>query len=348
MARVTRIVPALLLLVGILLLVGWWALPQGDYKLLSAHSLYALVFLSNVRFWREAGYFDSASHEKWLLHTWSLSVEWQFYLLLPLLLLVVWRCVRGRKAMAMVMVAGFLLSFLASVWVTGKDPSGAFFLLPTRTWEMLAGGLVFLLGDRLTLSACVSRALQLTGLLFILLSIWVFKPDTLWPGFYALLPVAGTVLVLLAMRQSVWLQYSGIQWLGLSSYSLYLWHWPVYVALVYLELADQPMFITLAIGISLLLGGMSYRWVENPTRRWFKANHNPWLAPCAIAASLALIAGPALWIHNKAGVPGRMPVAVEQAAAEAGNFNKRRVECHSIGGRTSPGAPTGVTISRLW
>lgn len=100
MARGRRIVPALVAVCAVLLAMGWWVLLPPDYKMLGSHAVYSLAFLSNVEFWQEAGYFDVASHEKWLLHTWSLSVEWQFYLILPVVLWVVWRLKPGRDRRA--------------------------------------------------------------------------------------------------------------------------------------------------------------------------------------------------------------------------------------------------------
>ncbi|MFD1007277.1 acyltransferase family protein [Oceanisphaera ostreae] len=335
MARAKRIIPALLILILVLLLIGWWALPQGDYKLLSAHSLYALIFLSNVRFWREAGYFDAASHEKWLLHTWSLSVEWQFYLLLPLALLLLWRFLPSRKWLLAAVTVGFVVSLMASGSLTNKDPSGAFFLLPTRAWEMLAGGMVFLLSPYLRLSDSVNRLMHVIGLILITISILVFDASTAWPGTYALLPVVGTALILLAVQQLPWTRYASVQWVGLSSYSLYLWHWPVYVALVYLELNNEPVFIAAGLALSLVLGGISYHFVENPTRHWFKGK-GPILSPVSIALAAALVAMPTLWIYLDEGVAGRMPKVVEQAAAEVNNVNLRRGECHSMGGNDFP------------
>lgn len=96
LARAKRIAPALLMLCIVLLALGWFFLPSQDYRTLGMHALTSVLFFSNIQYWREAGYFDAASHEKWLLHTWSLAVEWQFYLLLPLLLLGVWRLWLGR------------------------------------------------------------------------------------------------------------------------------------------------------------------------------------------------------------------------------------------------------------
>ena len=156
MARAKRIIPALLVLLFVLLVIGWWALPAGDYKQLSIHSLFSLLFLSNIRFWKEAGYFDIASHEKWLLHTWSLSVEWQFYLLLPIVFLLLWRLGPNRQWLLVITVVGFIASLITSLLLTKSDPSGAFFFLPSRAWEMLAGGLVFLVSPYLKLS-CFSK-----------------------------------------------------------------------------------------------------------------------------------------------------------------------------------------------
>ena len=128
LARARRIVPALLVLCLVLLFLGWWWLPAADYRLLATHAASALGFLSNLRFLKEAGYFDAASHDKWLLHTWSLAVEWQFYLLLPLLLLLCWRlwgrrgCVGGLALLA-------AISFLWSVYATAYWPASAFYWL---------------------------------------------------------------------------------------------------------------------------------------------------------------------------------------------------------------------------
>ncbi len=146
LARARRILPALLVLCAVLLVLGWFALPPLDYRALGMHTLTSALFLSNIQYWREAGYFDAASHDKWLLHTWSLSVEWQFYLLLPLVLWVVWRLSPGRRNLARVLVSLLLASFALSVWLSSHKPEAAFFLLPTRAWEMLAGGLLALGG----------------------------------------------------------------------------------------------------------------------------------------------------------------------------------------------------------
>ena len=327
MARARRIVPALVVLCAVLLALGWFVLLPPDYKMLSTHSVYALSFLSNVEFWQEAGYFDVASHEKWLLHTWSLSVEWQFYLLLPVVLWVVWRIKPGRVAQTWVVGLGLAASLAASVWVTVHDASAAFYLLHTRAWEMLGGGLVFLLAGKVTLSANQQRWLEASGLLLIVLAITFFDKDTVWPGWRAVLPVAAATLVLLANRTSPWTASGLPQWLGDRSYSLYLWHWPVYVALVYVELRDSPLAIVAAILLTVWFGHLSYVWVENTTRRYL-ARQRWGAAAAGLALAAVVVTLPAVGIWRQQGVAGRFAPAIEMAAAEGGNINPRRSECH--------------------
>lgn len=127
LARARRIVPALVVLCVVLLIIAWFVMPFTDYKQLGMHVLTAVLFVSNIQFWREAGYFDVESHDKWLLHTWSLSVEWQFYLVLPLVLWATWKHWPGSKGAVVVIVAMMLASFTLSVWFTATKPEAAFF-----------------------------------------------------------------------------------------------------------------------------------------------------------------------------------------------------------------------------
>jgi len=346
MARARRIVPALLVLCAVLLALGWFVLLPPDYKTLGSHSVYALSFLSNIEFWQEAGYFDTASHEKWLLHTWSLSVEWQFYLVLPLLLWAVWRALPGRRAQVWAVGATLLASLAASAVLTPSQPTLAFFWLHARAWEMLAGGLVFLLADRLVLPDLQQRWLERLGLVLIVAAITFFDKDTVWPGWRALLPVVAAMLVLVAKSKSVWTGHAVAQWLGDRSYSIYLWHWPVVVALVYVGWHGNVAAIAAALVLTALLGHVSYRWVENPARRKLERMRllpgAAGLAVCAVAAAV-----PAVVVWRQQGVAGRFAPAVEQAAAEAQNFNPRRDECHVQKGLDMPSCVFGGTRQRV-
>lgn len=342
LARARRILPALIVLCAVLLALGWFVLLPPDYKMLSTHSVYALTFLSNVEFWKSAGYFDVASHEKWLLHTWSLSVEWQFYLVLPVVLWVVWRIKPGRVAQTWTVGLGLLASLVTAIVVTDSVPTAAFYLLHTRAWEMLAGGLVFLLGSNLTFSPQQRRWLEATGLLLMVLAIAVFSKDTTWPGWRAMLPVVAAVLVLLANRSSVWTSSRLTQWLGDRSYSLYLWHWPAVVALTYFSLADNPLVIAGGLLFTGLLGHLSYRWVENTSRQWLEQRHFVWAAGSLVAAA-AVVAVPAVGVWKQQGLAGRFAPAIELAAAEANNFNSRREACHIRNGMQTPSCVYGGT-----
>lgn len=201
LARARRILPALIALCTALLALGWLTLSTVDYSKLSTHIIVSLAFLSNVKFWREAGYFDAASHEKWLLHTWSLAAEWQFYLVLPLALMLVWKLRPTRQAITVTVAIGLVTSLALSVLLTPRMPTAAFYLLPTRAWEMLAGGLVYMLADRATLTSRQRKSAEWLGFALLIGAIVGFDGAMSWPGYLALVPVAGSVLVLFAAQQ---------------------------------------------------------------------------------------------------------------------------------------------------
>lgn len=289
LARARRIFPALAALCALLLLYGWFALSPMDYKLLAKHAGASLLFLSNQVYWKESGYFDADAHEKWLLHTWSLSVEWQFYLLYPLLIVAVHRLFRRPGGVAGALWAVCLASLAWSAWLAFANPSKAFFLLPTRAWEMLAGGLVFMHQD-----ACNRLARKLpwrepAGLAAILAaSLWL-TPDTPWPGLAALLPVAGAALVLLdSGGRTRLLGSAALQGVGRWSYSIYLWHWPIVVWLHQSQSRQHGAWIAAGMAASVLLGWLSFRLVENPARRFVNRFR---LAP-ALAVSAAMVLAP--------------------------------------------------------
>ncbi len=286
LARARRIFPALAALCALLLLYGWFALSPMDYKLLAKHAGASLLFLSNQVYWKESGYFDADAHEKWLLHTWSLSVEWQFYLLYPLLIVAVHRLFRRQGGIAGALWAVFLASLAWSAWLAFANPSKAFFLLPTRAWEMLAGGLVFVHQDACNRLARKLRWREPAGLAAILAaSLWL-TPDTPWPGLAALLPVAGAALVLLdSGGRTLLLGSAALQGIGRWSYSIYLWHWPIVVWLQQSQSRQGGAWIAAGMAASVLLGWLSFRLVENPARRFINRFR---LAP-ALAVSAAMV-----------------------------------------------------------
>ena len=347
MARARRILPALIVLCTVLMALGWWFLIPIDYKALGSHTVFSLAFLSNFKFWREAGYFDAASHEKWLLHTWSLAVEWQFYLLLPLVLLAVWKWRPGRPAVIAVMGVGLLVSLILSLVVTPLRPSAAFYLLPTRAWEMLAGGMVYLLANRWELTARQRLVLETASIALVLGSIVGFDASSAWPGWRALVPVLGAAGVLLAARSiSGWTGHPVAQWLGTRSYSLYLWHWPIVVALTYRGWQADPKAIATGLLLTLVLGDLSYRLVESPARVHLGRLRLGWGMAVLLGGSVAVAASGG-GVRLMDGISGRFSPEIEIVSKEAVTRNPRYEACFLNNGIESPGCIFGGSRAQV-
>ncbi|QGX61525.1 acyltransferase family protein [Alteromonas mediterranea] len=283
-ARVRRIIPALSVLCFALLVFGLFFIPPIDYLNLGKHAAASLSFVSNMVFWSESNYFNPSSNEKWLLHTWSLSVEWQFYLIYPLVL-VFFNKVLSLRQLRLVILCGTVLAFLFSVFVTVKSSSAAYFLLPTRAWQMLTGGLVFLYP--LNIKDSFRHPLQLTGLVLIISSFFLFTSSTPWPGYASLLPIVGACMVLVANDNSKLVSNNITHSLGKWSYSIYLWHWPIVVAGYYFELG--PYWWLVGIPLSILLGALSFKYIESKTLKDFHLDHfKVLLRPLPFAVVVAL------------------------------------------------------------
>lgn len=257
-ARANRIIPALSALCITLLVFGWFYLTPLEYKALGKHIASSIGFLSNIIYFTEAGYFDSASHEKWLLHTWSLSVEWQFYIIYPLVLVVLGK-VLTLRVLKLLIAISTVFGFAFSIYATYHWPNASYYLFPMRAWEMMIGGVAFLyplkIGER------NSKLTELLGLILIIGSYFLISSNDPWPGYLAFFPVLGSFLVIQAQRNESFLTGNIIfQKIGSWSYSIYLWHWPFVVAIYTFSLSDE--FIYLGIASSILLGFLSYKYIE--------------------------------------------------------------------------------------
>jgi hypothetical protein len=216
-------------------------------------------------------------------------------------------------------------------------PTAAFFGLHTRAWELLAGGLLVFVHQPSSMSQQGRKwFVELPGMLLVLTAIFAFDKHLSWPGWRAAIPVLGSLLILVARREnSVWTCKWPAQWLGDRSYSIYLWHWPVYVCLVYANLQHSAPALLGALFTTLLLGSLSYRWIEQASRRAMQ--HLRWPA-----SSLALTTGTATlllvgaMVRAEQGVAGRFSPDAEAAAAEANNRGLLRASCHATHGLTSP------------
>ncbi|WBA81515.1 acyltransferase family protein [Endozoicomonas sp. GU-1] len=304
MARARRIIPSLAVLCAFLLIFGWMFLTPLDFKPLSKHAASSLGFISNIIYSLETdGYFDAASKYKWLLHTWSLSVEWQFYVIYPVVILILNRFV-GLKNTKFVLTVLALFGFIYSLYVSFNFPEQAYYLLPARAWEMMLGGMVYLYPS--DMSNRSRYALEKVGLFFVLASLFIFSETDVWPGYFSLLPTIGIAIIIFSNRDDSYATNNKVfQSIGSASYSIYLWHWPIVVALNYFSLND---IASVAIGIitTFFAGYLSYYFIEK--RFVFKfyglSAKTIFLYPPLLMVITIGAAGSYIFINN--GVPERL------------------------------------------
>lgn len=274
--RARRILPALFFMILICIPFAWlWLTPDG-LKDFGESIMAVLVFSSNILFWSESGYFDTVSELKPLLHTWSLAVEEQYYILFPVFMMLTWRF--GLKWVLFMLAMGFIASLSVAHWGAFNKPTATFYLLPTRAWELLVGVFVafYLRSNSFLLSHIVNQMLSLIGLAMIIYSMVAFDDGTPFPSLYALVPTIGTGLVILSATPNTivhrLLSFSPIVAIGLISYSTYLWHQPL-LAFARHRLAGEVSDISLIMLCvsSLVMGYISWRWIEKPFRDKRKA-----------------------------------------------------------------------------
>ncbi|WP_019671755.1 acyltransferase family protein [Psychrobacter lutiphocae] len=316
MARANRIVPALAVLCISLLLFGWFYLIPLDYKMLGRHVASSMGFFSNFNYNNEAGYFDTASHQKWLLHSWSLSVEWQFYIIYPLILVLL-RKLFSLESLKRIIVAFAVIGFVYCIYASKQMPSEAYYLLPSRAWEMLVGGIAYLYP--INIAKPHKKYAQWLGLAAIVGSYFLISADNAWPGYLALFPVLGTFLIIQAQREDGIISRSVIaQKLGTWSYSIYLWHWPLVVAIYYFDFPTYSIFI--GILLSVILGYVSYYLIEK--RNWHSSYQGVkkvlTFKPLYLMILIA-VAGRAT--YKTEGFIWHYPEDVVVATKEAGNIN---------------------------
>jgi peptidoglycan/LPS O-acetylase OafA/YrhL len=289
--RARRILPALLFV--LLCSMGLAALTMlpGEIKSFSNSVLSVFTFTSNIFFWWETGYFDSAAELKPLLHTWSLSVEEQYYIFFPLIAMAVFA--RKPKYLPHVIFLIFLVSLIGSEWATTNKPDAGYFLLPTRAWEILTGALAAIYKPENSFISnfrpIVKEALSLIGLGLIAIPIVKYNEAMAFPGINAIPPVFGAALVLMfATRETIAgkiLGTSALVWIGLISYSAYLWHQPLF-AFARLAYGDVSKTAYIALILTTLaLAYLTWRFVEAPFRNKKAVRAKPAIATASIATA---------------------------------------------------------------
>jgi len=313
--RIKRIVPAAFVVVVVTLLAGAWILLPEDYEQLAESTIYQQLMLANHFFYQHLNYFDGPAETKALLHTWSLAVEEQFYLVFPLLLIFLHRYSNRVAALSLAVLA--ILSFTYSHWATSNTPSAAFFLLPSRMWELLVGALLVYAPLP---KAKLQQWLEFTsfvGIAGIFAAGLLFDATTPFPGTAALVPCFATALIIYSnvhtqTKIGRLLSNKGMVFIGLISYSLYLWHWPILALLRYNT--NQPLTTAsqcAALGLSLLCGWLSWKYIETPFRQGFQNIKLRRTLTISAACATALIIA-SIWIDHSKGLTWRLPRDIYQ------------------------------------
>lgn len=331
--RARRILPALFLMIIACIPFAWaWFAPR-DLVDFSQSVLSTITFWSNILFWRESGYFATEAELKPLLHTWSLSVEEQFYMLYPLLVWSLWRF--GQRHVSVVLVVVLLTSLGLAEWGITIDPSAAFYLLPTRAWELMIGALAALAVRQgwTHFPRGVEEVLGITGLILIAFAVLMFDGSTPFPGLFALIPTMGALFVLFPARNLTiahrLLSFPPMVGVGLISYSAYLWHQPLFAFVNYRSFGEpRALVMPGLIFLTFVLAYLSWRFVETPLRS--RAAVSPTTMFCgsiAVGAVLCVL-GALGWAYN--GFPSRinLPQGIEASIARS----ERLAECFDITG----------------
>ena len=316
--RARRILPALIALTLIWSLAFLFLLGAGEIVGFGRQAISALIGVSNIYFWWKTGYFNADAALNPYLMTWSLGVEEQFYVVFPILLFGISRLSHRLRLAAL---AGLtLLSFAASIYMTWHNPTAAFYLLPPRAWEMSSGALLSIAYQEAKhLATSRSRSNDLAaviGLGLLVASIFLFDDNTRFPGYAALLPVAGTLILLHTSESLInrkLLSARPMVFLGLVSYSWYLWHWPLMsIARIVTDYSpNRTAMLGIAV-VSLICGIVSWRFIERPFRQPTRRDI-PTLTRYACAIALAAFL-PAIFVAS-GGLPQRLPAIARSNAA---------------------------------
>ena len=329
--RAKRILPALLTMLLVTTIVAYLVLPPKLLQMYSQSLVSVVTFSSNVYFYSRNGYFDVASEELPLLHTWSLSVEEQYYIFFPLLVFFMWRYKRAWLPHIILLIG--ITSFLLSNYLVYKNAIAPnFYLIFSRAWELLSGALLAIyLTQSATCSHSSKQLWSFAGLLMVIASITLYQQSTPFPSVFSLLPVGGTLLIIRFADKSTivgqLLSQKSIVYVGLISYSLYLWHQPIFAFLRILQLGEPSasMFFY-AIVTTLIVSIASYLYIEKPARHTKVITHRQVFGLSFAALSIVVLTG--FIGHYYQGFEARYSTPSYASSIQSSPF---RETCHTSG-----------------
>ena len=316
--RIKRIFPPLIIVLAVTYVFGWNLLLADEFKQLGKDIAAGAAFVSNLVSWSEAGYFDRAAETKPLLHLWSLGIEEQFYIFWPIILYAVHRKAKWILPALLTLAAA---SFAFDLYMTSADPVGAFYSPASRCWELASGTLLaqWMRGRRDAGASSAGRSGMLSNLLgaagfaIIVAACLMLDKTVRFPGAWALLPVAGALLVIYA-GSAAWfnrvvLASRPALFIGLTSYAIYLWHWPL-LAFLRISVSAEPTVWArcAAIALSMLLAWLSYVFVESPIRA---PGYNK-RKVVLLCFALAIVAATGWWTYLQEGLKWRYPQIIQQ------------------------------------
>ncbi len=323
--RARRILPALMTVTALTVPFAWTLMSPSQFLDYGLGLRGIALFLSNFAFWSQSGYFGAEAERNPLIHTWSLAVEEQFYVFYPLMLIVFWRF--GLKKLVVAIILGSIASLALSEWGARYNPTANFFLTPTRVWELFLGSLCAIILWRRRLPS--SEVLSAIGLLLLASAIVLFDEYTPVPSVWTLWPLGGTALIILFCDEQTFsgrlLSSRPFVFIGLISYSAYLWHQP---ALAYLRLwlGEPDPFVSLATVLLVLpISALSWKYIEQPLRgrgvsRSLRAS--PWRVIFVSVGALTTIFGIGQYIVLQKGFPDRLS-ARELAILSIGDYPEK-------------------------
>ena len=316
--RVGRIIPPLFLVMFVSIPFAYFYFLPIHLKEFARSLIYIPLFVSNIFFMKQSGYFDSDVEIKPMIHTWSLAIEEQYYLLFPALLFLIYKL--NKKLTFPILILSALASFLI-IFLPYFDLSASYYLLPTRAWELLIGAslAIYVLEFKVHENNKIELYLSFTGIVLIAYSIFFIDRDQQFPGLIALVPTIGTALILYSSAESNFvnrlLSSKLLVGIGLISYSFYLWHQPLFAFSRYVNLSEpSKLYMCFLIGVSLALSYLSWRFVEAPFRKFALTSRHSIFVFYLLAGFIFIAFG--LWVQKEKGFLDRFQDLKDLRVAE--------------------------------